>query len=66
MKPVKVKFKKIKDSNTIYETYGYYTDQKDFETRNPTMFFDSMTKKTKPIPIKKEKEWKLSYTVAEQ
>ena len=56
MKPVKAQFRKIQNSNTLYESQGYYTSQKDFENRNPTLFFDSLTKKTKPIPKKKEEE----------
>ena len=56
MEPVKAKFKKIKTSDILYETDGYYLDEADFNNRNPTLFFDSMTKKTKPIPKKKEEK----------
>jgi len=56
MEPVKVKFRKMENSTEIHETFGYYIDEADFNNRNPTLFFDSMTKKTKPLPKTKEEE----------
>ena len=54
MQPVKAKYRKLKDSQKLYETTNYYISQADFEDRNPTLFFDSLTKKTKPIPKPKK------------
>lgn len=51
--PTRVIFRKLENGKK-YESAGYYRDRKDFEDRNPTLYFDSMTKKTKPIPKKKE------------
>jgi len=56
MQPAKVKFKKIQDSNTLYESHGYYNNQNDFKNRNPNLFFNSMTKKIKPELKQKEKQ----------
>ena len=53
--PVKAKFRKINSSVIEYVSSGYYTSQKDFENRNPTLFFVELTNKTKPIPVKKRR-----------
>ena len=50
---VKVLFQKLPEGNT-YTSAGYYKDQKDFEERNCTLIFKSMTTKTRPEPKKKE------------
>jgi len=52
MNPVKVKFKKNPDGK-IYESDGYYENEKDFNSRNGTLLFVNLTNKTKPP--KKEK-----------
>ncbi len=52
-KPVKVRFKKLKNGH-IYLSEGYYLDEDDFKKRNGTLFFEGLTTKTKPIPVKKE------------
>ena len=52
-KPVKVIFKKIQKSKTVYESFSYYENEQDFNDRNPTLFFESMTTKTKPPVVKK-------------
>ena len=53
--PVKVAFFKLLNGNT-YTSTGYYTSQKDFEDRNPTLIFKRLTKTTKPIPKEKEEK----------
>jgi len=50
---VKVLFKKLTNGAT-YTSSGYYLDRKDFEHRNHTLFFVSMTNKSRPVPKKKE------------
>ena len=55
---VKVLFQKLPEGNT-YTSAGYYKDQKDFEDRNPTLIFRSMTSKTRPEPKRKENKCNL-------
>jgi len=54
IEPVKAIFKKMKNGKE-YESEGYYVSEEDFNSRNCTLFFVKLTKKTKPPVVKKEK-----------
>ena len=51
---VKVIFKKKKNGMT-HTSDGYYVSEEDFKSRNGTLFFVSLTTKTKPPVVKREK-----------
>ena len=53
--PVKAIFKKKIDGKT-YESDGYYVSESDFNRRNCTLIYISLTTKTKPIPKKRKKK----------
>lgn len=53
MSGVKVEFKKKQDGKT-YVSDAYYESEEDFKILNPTLIFNKLTNKTKPIPKKRE------------
>lgn len=54
---VKVIYKKMQNGKD-YESAEYYESEEDFKKRNPTLIFQTLTKKTKPKPKKKDEDEK--------
>ena len=53
IKPVKAIFRKMENGKDR-ESYGYYISEEDFNERNPTLFFQKLTKKTKPPVVRRD------------